>query len=180
MASDVLWIVSFKCVVKGYQECRFEFTYRGTTRGTREFNQLSFLPQEQCFVIGRFHTRGRANRLDWQIVSDEQIVWCENGTNKFFGEQIVSYLTVWKHDFSQTICPSRRTSRRQYNTNSHQTDKCQTICSSSKVNTAILKQNTLLKAQGKVLTLTKQTYQSQSNAIYLSEFGNRTHSNKIE
>ena len=24
MASDALWIVSFKCVVKGYQECRFD------------------------------------------------------------------------------------------------------------------------------------------------------------
>ena len=24
MASDVLWIVSFKCVVKGYQKCRFD------------------------------------------------------------------------------------------------------------------------------------------------------------
>ena len=56
MASDALWIVSFKCVVKGYQECRFEFTYRGTTRGTREFNQLSFLPQEQCFVILKQYT----------------------------------------------------------------------------------------------------------------------------
>ena len=67
--SDELWIVSFKFIVKGYQECRFEFTYRGTTQGTREFNQLSFPPQEQCFVIGRFHTRGRTNRLDRQIVS---------------------------------------------------------------------------------------------------------------
>ena len=40
MASDALWIVSFKCIVKGYQECHLEFTYRGTTRGTKEFNQL--------------------------------------------------------------------------------------------------------------------------------------------
>jgi len=24
MASDVLWVVCFKCVVKGYQECRFD------------------------------------------------------------------------------------------------------------------------------------------------------------
>ena len=24
MASDALWVVSFKCVVKGYQECRFD------------------------------------------------------------------------------------------------------------------------------------------------------------
>ena len=24
MASDALWVVSFKCLVKGYQECRFD------------------------------------------------------------------------------------------------------------------------------------------------------------
>ena len=24
MALDALWIVSFKCIVKGYQECRFD------------------------------------------------------------------------------------------------------------------------------------------------------------
>ena len=24
MATDALWIVSFKCVVNGYQECRFD------------------------------------------------------------------------------------------------------------------------------------------------------------
>ena len=60
------------------------------------------------------------------------------GTKKFFDEQIVSYLSVWKDDFSQMICPSRRTSRRQYNINSHQTVKCQTICSSSCVKTAIV------------------------------------------
>ena len=24
MASDALWVVSFKCVVTGYQECRFD------------------------------------------------------------------------------------------------------------------------------------------------------------
>ena len=71
-----------------------------------------------------------------KIVSDKQIVWCENGTNKFFDEQIVWYLAVWKDDSSQTICPSRRTSRRQYDINSHQTDKCQTIRSSSSVKTA--------------------------------------------
>ena len=51
---------------------------------------------------------------DEQIVSGEQIVWCANGTNKFFDEQIVWYLSVWRDDFSQTICPSRWTSRRQY------------------------------------------------------------------
>ena len=36
------------------------------------------------------------------------------------------YQAIWKDDFSQTICLSRRTDRRQYDINSHQTDKCQT------------------------------------------------------
>ena len=79
-------------------------------------------------INGRFHTRGRTNRLVGQIVSDEQIIWCTNGTNKFFDEQTIWYLAVWKDDFSKTIYPSRRTSRRQYDINSHQMDKCQTIC----------------------------------------------------
>ena len=89
------------------------------------------LTDEFSDINGRFHTRGRTNRLVWHIVSDEQIiVWWANGTNKFFDEQTVWYLAVWKDDFSKTICLSRRTSRRQYDINSHQTDKFQTICPS--------------------------------------------------
>ena len=42
--------------LKGCQECHFEFTYRWTMWGTREFNHLSFLPQEQCFVILKQNT----------------------------------------------------------------------------------------------------------------------------
>ena len=33
-----------------------EFTHRGTTGGTRKFSQLSFFPQEQCFVIFKRYT----------------------------------------------------------------------------------------------------------------------------
>ena len=47
---------------------------------------------------------------------------------------------IWQSEktiFFKKICPWRRTSRRQYDINSHQTDKCQTICSSSSVKTAI-------------------------------------------
>ena len=40
-------------------------------------------------IIGRFHTRRRTNRLDGQIVSDAQIVVCENGTNKFSDDFVV-------------------------------------------------------------------------------------------
>ena len=80
---------------------------------------INHIPCKGCFTLE-----------DEQIVSEEQIVWCAKETNEFFDEQIVWYLTVWKDDFSKTICPSRRTSRRQYVINSHQTDKCQTICPS--------------------------------------------------
>ena len=83
MASDALWIVSFKCVVKGYQDCRFEFTNRGTTQGTREFNQLSFLPQEQCFVILKQNTllkvQGKTtldnHKIDVHDVHDHPIIY---------------------------------------------------------------------------------------------------------
>ena len=78
---------------------------------------------------GRFHTRGRRNRLDGQIVSDEQIFWCANGTNKFFDEQIVWYLSVWKDDFSLGDLPVET----KYDINSHQTNKCQTICPSRRL-----------------------------------------------
>lgn len=45
-------------------------------------------------------------------------------------QQIVWYSAVWKEDFSQMICQSWQTSQRRYDINSHQTDKCQTICPS--------------------------------------------------
>ena len=45
---------------------------------------------------------------DEKIVSDKQIVSCEHVKNKFFDEQTVWYLAVWKVDFSKTICPWRR------------------------------------------------------------------------
>ena len=75
-------------------------------------------------INGRFHTRRRANRLR----RTNRLMWKRD--EQIFDGQIVWYLAVWKDDFSQTICPSRRTSRRQYDINSHQTDKCQTICPS--------------------------------------------------
>ena len=79
---------------------------------------------------------------DGQVVSDKQIVRCANETNKSFDEQIVAIcganypahfcsknkegmknenrliFVSLKDDFSQTICPSRRKRRRQYDINS--------------------------------------------------------------
>ena len=86
-------------------------------------NWLICVAVQLCNFTGRFHTRGRTNHLDGQIVLDEQIVWCENGTNNFFDRQIIWYLAVWKDGFLKTICLSRWTSQRQYDLNSHQTVK---------------------------------------------------------
>ena len=89
---------------------------------------LYYLLEEQIWLdsvphIGRFHTSRRTNRLDWQIVSDAQIVRCENGTNKFSDDFVVWIcpvcLSVCEDDFLKTICPSRRTSRPKSDLNSH-------------------------------------------------------------
>ena len=63
--------------------------------------------------ICRFHTRGQTNCL-----------------MRKWDEQIVCYLFVWKDDLSKMICLSRQTSWWQYDINSHQMVKCQTICPS--------------------------------------------------
>ena len=70
------------------------------------------------FTLETNKSSGRTNRF--QTNKSSLFVWCE----------VVWYLAVWKDNFSQMICPSRQTSRRQHNINSHQTDKCQTICPS--------------------------------------------------
>ena len=85
---------------------------------------------------GQFHTSGQTNRLKGQIISDEQIILFE--TNRLEGrivsdEQIIrcanrTNKSADKDDFSKTICPARRISQRQYDINSHQKDKCPTIC----------------------------------------------------
>ena len=84
MAGLLEWPVSFWLV----RFCKFWNIIKHTNRQT-------YIMTERLKDIGRFHTRGRTIRLDGQIVSDEQIVRCENGTNKFFDEQFVWYLAVW-------------------------------------------------------------------------------------
>ena len=80
-------------------------------------------------------------------LEDEQIVWMDKSSQTDKSSDVrterTNFLTNKSSDIwpcgkmiSQTICPSRRTSRRQYGINSHQTDKCQTICSFSSVKTA--------------------------------------------
>ena len=70
--------------------------------------------------ISHFHTRGRTNRLDGQIVSDEQIVRCANRNEQIFPRR---FARRDEHNLRSGVF------LRQYDINSHQTDKCQTICS---------------------------------------------------
>ena len=55
---------------------------------------------------------------DEQIVSDGQIVWCENGTSKF-SDDFVVWLGPSVCPSVKTICPARRTSRPKSDLNSH-------------------------------------------------------------
>ena len=57
-------------------------------------NKMNHISAETGYDImtvsnGRFHPRRRTNRLDGEIVSDAQIVRCENGTNKFSDDFVV-------------------------------------------------------------------------------------------
>ena len=81
--------------------------------------------KKRSLFVGCFHTGGRTNLLDGQIV------WCANGRLKFSTNKSSDiWASIWKYDFSKPTCPSRQTSRRLYDINSCHTNKCQTICPS--------------------------------------------------
>jgi len=42
MASDALWVVSFKCVVKGYQECCFDVKEGEEFKGLKKIGKNNF------------------------------------------------------------------------------------------------------------------------------------------
>ena len=119
-------LISNKSLVKDYQQFSSRFSCTKHKRFKRDWQQL----RRDCravtnsCAIGRFHTRGRTNRL-----RRTNRLMCKRDEH-ILDEQVVWYLSVWKDDFSQTICPSRRTSRRQYDINLHQTVNCETICPS--------------------------------------------------
>ena len=52
MASDALWVVSFKCVVKGYQECRFDVKEGEEFKGLKKIGKNNFTV---AFTIYPFH-----------------------------------------------------------------------------------------------------------------------------
>ena len=90
-------------------------------RRLREHITMAVFTQEDKQSSGRnlvpraFFPRKSAEKSPGNEVGlDAQIVWCANGTNEFLDENIVWYLSVWRDDFSKTICPSRLTSRLQY------------------------------------------------------------------
>ena len=62
MASDALWIVSFKCIVKGYQECRFD------VKDGKVFRVLKKIGEKGCaFRIANKH--GQLGHLPRELVA---------------------------------------------------------------------------------------------------------------
>jgi len=63
MASDALWVVSFKCVVKGYQECRFD------VKEGEEFKVLKKIGEKgRAFRVA--NERGRLGHLQRELVCE--------------------------------------------------------------------------------------------------------------
>ena len=62
MSSNALWIVSFKCVVKSYQECRFD------VKDGEVFNVLKKMGVKGCaFRIA--NERGQLGHLQRELVA---------------------------------------------------------------------------------------------------------------
>ena len=81
MASDALWIISFKCVVKGYQDCRFDVKEgedfrvlkkigeKGRAfRIVNERGQLGHLQRELVSCLWPVNA-SILSRLDWRLVT---------------------------------------------------------------------------------------------------------------
>ena len=62
MASDALWVVSFKCVVKDYQECRFDM------KEGKEFNVLKKIG-EKGHAFRVVNERGQLGHLQRELVA---------------------------------------------------------------------------------------------------------------
>lgn len=68
MASDALWIVSFKCVAKGYQECRFD------VKDGKVFKALKKIGEKgHAFRIA--NERGQLGHLQRELVAS---LWSVN------------------------------------------------------------------------------------------------------
>ena len=73
MASDALWIVSFKCIVKGYQECRFDVKDGEVFRVLKKIGEKG-----RAFRIA--NERGQLGHLQRELVAslwpvDASITW---------------------------------------------------------------------------------------------------------
>ena len=73
MASDALWIISFKCVVKGYQDCRFD------VKEGEDFRVLKKIGEKgRAFFSFRIvNERGQLGHLQRELVS---CLWPVNGS----------------------------------------------------------------------------------------------------
>ena len=67
MALDALWVVSFKCVVKGYQDCRFY---------VKEDENLDVLKKigEKGPAFGNVNERGQSGTLQRELVASLWLV----------------------------------------------------------------------------------------------------------
>jgi len=62
MASDALWVVSFKCVVNGHQECRFD------AKQGEEFKVLKYIGEKgSAFRV--VNERGQLGHLQRELVA---------------------------------------------------------------------------------------------------------------
>ena len=58
MASDALWIVSFKCVVRGYQKCRFDVKNGEAFKVLKKIGETG-----RAFRIANEHGLGHLQRV---------------------------------------------------------------------------------------------------------------------
>ena len=62
MASDVLWAVSFKCIVSSYQDCRFDMKEGG---GFKVLKKIG----EKCCAFRIINEHGQVGHLQHELVT---------------------------------------------------------------------------------------------------------------
>ena len=75
MASDELWIVSFKCVVKGYQDCHFDVKEDEDFKVLKKIH-LKIGERGHAFRIVKF--RGQLGHLQHELVAS---LWPVNASS---------------------------------------------------------------------------------------------------
>ena len=71
MASDALWIVSFKCVVKGYHKCRFDVKNGEAFKVLKKIGETG-----RTFRIANEHGLGHLQRVLFCSVLFCSVLFC--------------------------------------------------------------------------------------------------------